>query len=125
MPRIVWQNFDLTWLSAGVVVLVLGLLVWGYVRSPLRGWRRVAALLCKLAALALLALCLLDPQWTRSQPKKGENEVVVLVDTSASLELAETAGGETRSAQIQAALTAGTDDAAWLKALGRTSACGS
>lgn len=118
MPRIVWQNFDLTWLSAGVVVLVLGLLVWGYVRSPLRGWRRVAALLCKLGALALLALCLLDPQWTRSQPKKGENEVVVLVDTSASLELAETAGGETRAAQVQAALASGNDDAAWIKALG-------
>lgn len=118
MPRIVWQNFDLTWLSAGVVVLVLGLLVWGYARSPLRGWRRVAALLCKLGALALLALCLLDPQWTRSQPKKGENEVVVLVDTSASLELAETAGGQTRAAQVQAALAVGSDDAAWIKALG-------
>lgn len=117
MPRIVWQNFDLTWLSAGVVALVLGLLVWGYVRSPLRGWRRFAALLCKLGALALLALCLLDPQWTRTQPKKGENEVVVLVDTSASLGLAETAGGETRAALVQAALAAGNDDAAWMKSL--------
>lgn len=118
MPRIVWQNFDLTWLSAGVVVLVLVLLTWGYARSPLRGWRRLAALMCKLGALALLALCLLDPQWTRSQPKKGENEVVVLVDTSASLELAESAGGETRASQVQAALAVGNDDAAWIKALG-------
>ncbi len=118
MPRIVWQNFDLTWLSAGVVALVLGLLVWGYARSPLRGWRRFAALLCKLGVLALLALCLLDPQWTRSQPKKGENEVVVLVDTSMSLELAETPGGRTRAALVQEALAAGDDDAGWIKALG-------
>ena len=80
MPRIVWQNMNLTWLAAGVVVLVVGLLIAGYVRCPLRGWRRAAALLCKLTALALLALCLLDPMWTRSQAKKGENEVVVLVE---------------------------------------------
>ena len=54
---------NLTWLAAGVVVLVVGLLIAGYVRSPLRGWRRPAALLCKLTALALLALCLLAVRW--------------------------------------------------------------
>jgi uncharacterized membrane protein len=100
------------------VVLVLLLLVMGYVKSPLRGWRRLAAMACKAAALALLALCLLDPLWTRTQPKKGENEVVVLVDTSASLDLAESVGGQTRAAQVQAALADGNSDAAWIQALG-------
>lgn len=118
MPRIVWQNMNLTWLAAGVVALMLALLVMGYVKSPLRGWRRVAALLCKLGALLLLALCLLDPLWTRQQPKKGENEVIVLVDTSASLDVAESVGGQTRASQVQAALAAKDDDAAWIKALG-------
>lgn len=118
MPRIVWQNMSFVWLAAGVAVLVLALLVWGYARAPLRGGRRWAAAWCKLTALALLALCLLDPLWTRQQPKKGENEVIVLVDTSASLGVAESAGGETRAAQVQAALADGSDDAAWIKALG-------
>ena len=118
MPRIVWQNLNLTWLAAGVVILVLGLLIVGYWRSPVRGWRRLAALLCKTGALALLALCLLDPLWTRSMPKKGENEVVVLVDASASLDLAESTGSEPRAAQVQKALVAGNDDAAWIRALG-------
>ncbi|MBK8038782.1 MAG: hypothetical protein IPK22_16875 [Verrucomicrobiaceae bacterium] len=118
MPRIVWQNLNLTWLATGVVILVLGLLVVGYWRSPVRGWRRLAALLCKTGALVLLALCLLDPLWTRSMPKKGENEVVVLVDASASLDLAESTGSETRAAQVQKALVAGNDDAAWIRALG-------
>jgi hypothetical protein len=118
MPRIVWQNINLTWLSLGIVVLVLLLLVMGYVKSPLRGWRRLAAMVCKAAALALLALCLLDPLWTRTQPKKGENEVVVLVDTSASLDLAESVGGQTRAAQVQAALADGNSDATWIEALG-------
>lgn len=118
MPRIVWQNMSFVWLAAGVAVLVLALLVWGYARAPLRGGRRWAAAWCKLTALALLALCLLDPLWTRQQPKKGENEVIVLVDTSASLGVAESAGGETRAAQVQAALADGAADAAWIKALG-------
>lgn len=118
MPRIVWQNLNLTWLAAGVVILVLGLLIVGYWRSPVRGWRRLAALFCKTAALALLALCLLDPLSTRSMPKKGENEVVVLVDASASLDLAESVGAETRASQVQKALVAGNDDAAWIRALG-------
>ncbi len=118
MPRILWQNTDISWLAAVVVVVVLALLWLGYRRSSLRGWRRLAATLCKLTALALLALCLLDPLWTRTQPKKGENEVVVLVDASASLDLAESVGGETRAAQVQAALARGDDDAAWIKALG-------
>ncbi|MBE7495468.1 MAG: hypothetical protein HS117_11010 [Verrucomicrobiaceae bacterium] len=118
MPRIVWQNMNLTWLAAGVVVLVLVLLATGYIRSPLRGWRRAGAVLCKTGALALLALCLLDPLWTRQQPKKGENEIIVLVDASASLDVPETTGGESRAARVQAALVSGSDDAAWIRALG-------
>lgn len=118
MPRIVWQNLNLTWLAAGVVLLVLGLLVRGYLKSPLQSWRRLVAMACKIAALALLALCLLDPLWTRTQPKKGENEVVVLVDTSTSLDLAETPDGKTRAAAVQEALASKDDDAAWVKALG-------
>ncbi|MFN0074852.1 MAG: glutamine amidotransferase [Prosthecobacter sp.] len=118
MPRILWQNTDITWLAAVVVALVLALLVAGYWRSPLRGWRRLAAMLCKLTALALLALCLLDPLWTQQQPKKGENEVIVLVDNSASLETAEQAGDQTRAAQVAAALKSGDADAEWIKVLG-------
>ena len=118
MPRIVWQNFEFTWLAAGLVALVFVLLVWGYLKSPLRGWRRFAALGCKLGALVLLALCLLDPLWTRTQPKKGENEVVVLVDTSASLDLDESGSGKTRGSLVKEALVSGEADAAWITALG-------
>ncbi len=118
MPRILWQNTNITWLAAVVVVFVIALLWFGYRRSALRGWRRLAAMLCKLMALALLALCLLDPLWTRQQPKKGENEVIVLVDTSASLETAEKAGDPTRATQVAAALNSGDTDAEWIKVLG-------
>ncbi len=117
MPRILWQNTDITWIAVAVVVLVGALLVVGYWRSPLRGWRRLAAMGCKLGALALLALCLLDPLWTRTQPKKGENEVILLVDTSASLETAESPGAATRASQVAAALKSGDADAAWITAL--------
>jgi hypothetical protein len=61
MPSIVWQNMNLTWLSAGIVVLV---------------------------------------------------------NTSASLDLAESVGGKTRAAQVHAALSEGNSDAAWIETLG-------
>ncbi|MFC5455950.1 hypothetical protein [Prosthecobacter fluviatilis] len=118
MPRILWQNTDITWLAAVVVAVVLGLLWQGYRRSPLHGWRKLAAMACKLSALALLALCLLDPLWTKQQPKKGENEVIVLVDSSASLDTAEKPGEPTRAAKVGAALNDGGQDAAWIKELG-------
>ena len=117
MPRILWQNTDVTWLAALVVVLVIGLLWRGYRRSPLQGWRKFAAMSCKLAALALLALCLLEPLWTKQQPKKRENEIFVVVDTSASLDTAEKSGEPTRAAQVTAALNAGAKDAEWITAL--------
>lgn len=43
----------------------------------------------KSAAVALLALCLLDPQVSRSRAKPGENIVVLLVDQSASMGIGE------------------------------------
>ncbi|MBK8092392.1 MAG: hypothetical protein IPK32_10570 [Verrucomicrobiaceae bacterium] len=118
MQHLTWQNLELTWLGAGIGVCAVLLLIWGYRRSSLRGWRRLGALFFKAAAFALLALCLLDPQWTRTQPKKGENEVVVIVDNSASLSAVEKSGGKSRAEAVLAALSHGDADAAWIHALG-------
>lgn len=110
-PERLW----ITWL----VIAAGGAMLWlGYRRSPLAGGWRLAALLCKLAALALLALCLADPRWTRQQPKRGANELAIVVDNSASLELAEVTGGPTRAAALRRVL--GTDGAepVWLRELG-------
>lgn len=48
----------------------------------------------------------------------------MLVDASASLDLAESVGGKTHAALVQAALASSVDDAAWIKALGEDLGCG-
>ena len=68
-----------------VVVFVLGsvILLWqGYRHYPARGGARWLAAGLKLAALGLLALCLMEPMWSGDSPKKGANDFVVIADNS-------------------------------------------
>lgn len=120
MTSLVFQHPErlwLVWVSLGIAVVILAI---GYHRSPLRGPSRWLAPACKVAACALLVLCIADPVWSRKQPRTGENEVVVVADNSASLAVAEKPGETTRAARMKRAL--GEDPAvppAWLEELSR------
>lgn len=101
--------------------LIVILLLWGYVKSPLNGWRRWAAMGCKALAAVLLAACLLDPVQVTESPKKGANEVIVLLDNSASLAIAEKTGGRTRGEEMKSSLSGtGKQWAPWLEQLRST-----
>ena len=68
-----------------VAVFVLGsvFILWqGYRHYPARGWSRWLAATLKLSALVLLALCLMEPMWSGTSPKKGANDFVVVADNS-------------------------------------------
>lgn len=115
-----FQHLERGWLAAAILGVVLILLIWGYRRSPLRGGARWAAVGCKALAWALLVMCLTDPVWSKKQPKTGENEVVIVVDDSASLSVAEKPGAPTRGAKVREAL--GSDESmplGWMEALGK------
>lgn len=114
------QHPERLWLVAAILAVAVVVLVWGYRISPLRGVTKWAAMACKLGALGLLVFCLTDPVWSRKQPKTGENEVVIVADNSASLQIAETSGGMTRGESMREAL--GKDaksPPSWLDELGR------
>lgn len=113
-----FQHPERLWITLVVIAVGGGMLWFGYRHSPLARGRRMTAQLCKLMALALLALCLADPRGTRQQPKRGANELAVVADTSASLELAETAGGPTRAAALRRALGSGDEEPVWMRELG-------
>jgi len=73
------------WL-VGAFALGSVILLWqGYRHYPSRGWSRWLAATLKLAALLLLALCLMEPMWSGSSPKKGANDFVVIADNSQRL----------------------------------------
>lgn len=77
------------WLAPAIVIAALAAaaLVWGYAR--LRGPRhiRFIAAALKATGIALLAAVLLDPLWSGTKARPGENVVVVLVDNGASMEV--------------------------------------
>jgi uncharacterized membrane protein len=118
MNTFAWQHPERWWIAALWLAFVLALLLAGYLRSSLRGWRPWAAMACKAAVGVLLALCLLDPVRVTETPKKGANDVVVLADNSASLAIAETVESKPRSEQVKAAISGeGKAWAQWMEKL--------
>jgi hypothetical protein len=114
------QHPERLWLAVAILAVAVIVLLWGYRKSPLRGLTKWGAMACKLGAWGLLVFCLTDPVWSRKQPKTGENEIVIVADNSASLQVAEISGGTTRGESICEAL--GKDaksPPAWLDELGR------
>ncbi len=70
-----------------ILLLALLLLVFAYWRSPSDSRTRLAAGLLKAFSLVLLALCLVEPLWSGTRAKPGENLLVMLADNSASLQI--------------------------------------
>ena len=114
------QHPERLWLTVAILAVAVVVLLWGYRESPLHGLTKWAAMACKLGAWGLLVFCLTDPMWSRKQPKTGENEIVIVADNSASLQVSETPGGVTRGESMREAL--GKDSKSppsWLDELGR------
>lgn len=120
MMPLTLQHPERLWLVGAILAVAMLVLLWGYRKSPLRGVTKWVAMACKLGAWGLLLFCLTDPVWSRKQPMTGENEVVIVADNSASLQLAETAGGTTRAESVHEALGKNAKSPpAWLDELGR------
>lgn len=87
------------WLGLSTALFAVGalLIYLGYRKAPGSRGLRIACATLKLIALALIALCLLEPQVTGRRPKPGENAVAVLVDTSASMTLQTAAATESEA----------------------------
>ncbi|MGC3960075.1 MAG: glutamine amidotransferase [Verrucomicrobiota bacterium] len=94
---------DWLWPTAvffGVVVFVL---LWSYRAGPAGAVRWVCAVL-KLLAIAALALCLLEPLWTRQRSKPGANLFVIIADNSAGLQIKDQGETKSRGEQLQTLL---------------------
>jgi len=109
------------WMAGLWLAVLLVVLLVGYRNLALSGWRKGAALGCKTLLALLLALCVLDPVQLAETVKQGANEVIVLVDNSASLNMAEKPGSPTRGEAVKAALAPdGKAWPAWMEELRKT-----
>ena len=115
------------WIPAIILLIVAVLLVgWTAKRGRLTGRIRLLTMGCKMFALALLALCLIEPVWSGTHPKPHSNLFVLLADNSRSLtaELGETAtesasGHKSLSEKIATELAPRNGEDHWLDRLGQ------
>ena len=87
-----WNWF---WPAIGFLVVSALILFWSYRAAP-RGPLRWVCLGLKLAALAALALCLLEPLWFGERARPGANLIAVLADNSQSLQIKDRGAPQTR-----------------------------
>ncbi len=73
--------------------------------------RRIFCVLLKALAVALLILCLLEPQWTQQKPEAGANYYAVVADNSQSMTVFDPGLNRTRGEEMTGVLV--TDPGAW------------
>lgn len=103
------------WQPIAVVVAIAALAVLAW-RIVLQGDRGRLASLPKLIALALLALCLVEPLWTQQRARPHENLFLVVADNSRSLTITDDSGQQRSRAVLDLVAD---EEADWQVALTR------
>jgi uncharacterized membrane protein len=77
------------WLGVAIalVAVAAAVVLWSYLRARSAGWVRLTATALKIAGIAALAICLVEPLFTGKRPRPGDNLFLVLADNSRSLQL--------------------------------------
>lgn len=112
-----FQWDDLIWaapqwlMPAAVLLAVLSVLViWNYATSGSDGALRFFAGLLKLIAIALIAVCLLEPMRSGTRPRPQANLLPILVDNSQSMLLKPASESDSRYDRVAELVK---DDAPW------------
>jgi hypothetical protein len=108
------------WVWPALIFFGVGaaLAIWSYAQGNVSASTRVAALILRLAGLAALAACLVDPMWTDSQPRPGANTFAVVADNSQGMEIQDRGATKSRAAQLRELV--GQDKAPWQIKLAET-----
>ena len=106
----------LEWLVPVIILMLVALavLAFTYWRAQASGGLKGLLVAMKLAALGLLAICLLEPVFEYTRPEPGANLMVVMADDSQSLKIKDRGQSKTRETLLKEKLT---DDAGWLREL--------
>jgi len=101
------------WVIPGAIfaAVVLLLLAWSYRNAPGGGGFRALCLLLKLLGVLALALCLLEPLWSRERARPGANYFAVLADNSQGMKIKDRGATKSRGENLQTLL--GSDKQDW------------
>ena len=106
------------WPAVFIFLAGLGLATWSYLRSPATAGTRNLGLLLRTVGLAALAICLVDPMWTETEPRPGANTFAILADNSQGMVIQDKGEAKTRSAQVTDLVAQ--DKAPWQMTLAET-----
>ncbi|MGI8603343.1 MAG: glutamine amidotransferase [Verrucomicrobiales bacterium] len=91
------------WPLAAALALAVTGVVWSYRRAPRRSVRWGGPAL-KAIGFALLALCVLEPQWTSLRARPGGNLFAIIADNSQGLQITDDGTTQTRAQVLQSLL---------------------
>ncbi|MFT5300914.1 MAG: putative membrane protein [Mariniblastus sp.] len=106
-----WGASDWLWPLVALLAVGLAVIIWSYTRAQASHGLRAALVILKFVALALLAICLLEPSYRHTRPERGANLMVVMADDSQSLQIKDRGKSETREFELKQKLT---NDSGWL-----------
>lgn len=95
------------WLFAAIILAgsVFALTAWSYASQSRLSSLRFWAMALKTLAVALLALCLLEPMQRSERPQPGANVMAIVVDNSRSMEMRPPGESRSRMAKLKPLLS--------------------
>ncbi|EMI20413.1 membrane protein containing DUF1355 [Rhodopirellula maiorica SM1] len=99
-----WLSKNLIWgapdwvIPVSIIAAILaGLTIWNYASQQTMGAVRWFAAALKIAAIALIAICLLQPMRSGTRPRPKANVLPILIDNSKSMQVKPKGANETRA----------------------------
>ena len=100
---LIFSAWNWLWLAAGAVGASLLLLLWSYRSTSATPLRWLCALL-KLVGVVALALCLLEPLWSKQRARPGSNLLAIVADNSQGMQVKDRGESVTRAEKVQGLL---------------------
>ena len=90
------------WVMPAVVagLIVAAAAIWSYSQRGIASSVRLLAAACKILAIVLIAICLLEPLRSGSRPRPQANVLPILVDNSQSMQLKGMSANRSRGAEV-------------------------
>lgn len=110
MADLVWGSPEWAWPALAVGIVLSAIVAIGYARRDAARWVRSLAAALKIAAIGLLALCLVQPMKRGTRPRPQANIMAVMVDTSQSMRIRSPGQSTSRFEQVSGLIQ---DDQAW------------
>ncbi len=107
--NLIWGAPDWVIPVSVVAVVLAGLTIWNYASQQAMGVVRWLAAALKIAAIALIAICLLQPMRSGTRPRPKANVLPILVDNSKSMQVKPEGANETRADVVSKRIAPDTD----------------